>query len=292
MFLVLWGRGRDQKRAGPAPGIEMRKIPTMAEAPIVMRKINKINWKIENWQFPKIIEIPKLVLREWAENDFKEWNINQGNKYFYFDKESNKVTWGEGIYKEEQLAVKRSISPDEMKSILVGVIRKIDSRVGLKVTGTDYKEKVAMNWMTTTKEKAGAVEIKGVYEVNKIPVYWYGKEPVIAFFRPDGEVIKMEIDLPWRETGAEEMAKIRGFEEIRNLDNSQFKVFDVTGGRGFELTSDWWQEVEEAEVTGAELIYIYNPKQKGLIPYFMLHGGAKIGGEPVVVRLIVEAVKE
>jgi len=309
MFLL---KGKDKKDGEEKTNISYttEKIKNELEktqAPITVDKPTEISWEItgldvkekvivEQISPPKIDEdrLKKLVKKlglEWVSSEEAEdglvfFSDQKGEKEMWWNVKINKLSF----YKITEKSEGDEVGEEKIKNDFLELIGEVVDINKVKIEGIDYKKLVYPRWISSLKSEAEAIEIRANYYVNELRVVGFEGEPIRAIYKMDGQLVKMEIQLPFTTIGEKVELAIRNFEEVKDLPLEDFLVLSVKGGSDYELAADQ-SKIKKVDISGTELVYIYKNEDQVLIPYLLFIGKSRVNDEMVDVRLALMAIK-
>lgn len=314
------------KKAGQNPEGKIVMAPEQKEVgqtkervpspPAYLKPVGTVIWDLESWQVPNETEMLKITGIEVSGEKLNEIaskinpQLNETSKdetgnlimkspddrsWWYWDAKTRKVSYGVLIESQGDIEKGGEMTGDEAWRQLTSTLRDwgvIPEGVSLEKERTIYQKFVYPIWEEANQLEAEAVEVRGRYVINKIPIEIYEGETIRAIYTRTGKLIKLEFYLPENISGGVKIQKTWNKDELVDLPKESFRIYkvDINGVEGEVGSLD---NIGTVRVRLAKLVYIYNSEKRDyLYPYILLEGNGVIGGRPVKVSLITGAIRE
>lgn len=309
--LVLWPKEKTNNFEELKPA-ETKPYNSEIEIPDHLKKPAMIVWETINLEIPEKLGIYRNKEGKIEENDIKKFvdlvgldynskqtsdkglilfNDKTGKYGVTVDETNKKFQYVENVFYKKELEVAGAIPTEEIQQKLITLIKSLSGGVAeINIDNIDYKEMVSPRWISTTKEKSAAVEISASYVIDQYPVKEYGGSPIVALFRNDGRLLKMEVIKGW---GVNELIKeepLVSLEELQKMGSKLFSISQVAGSKDYQLKIEN-EIINQLTVTEVELGYVYDATKSEFWPFYFASGNSMTTYGPVTVTVITPATK-
>lgn len=220
---------------------------------------------------------------------------NKNNTSLDINKETNTIKYAKNLLLYP--LIESSNKLDE-KIIERNIIKFIsdnflpDKRLGLEINRINYEDVYGPRYVTVTKNEAKIIGFTINYKINGVSVYSINGQPITLRTDLGGNILNFSIETPFEIVKEEENIKLKTFEEIKNTSLSEFKLFDVYGGKTFDSISNE-EKIKNTTVTNIKNCFIYNNIDNVLHPYYILEGNTTLPfSGAVITNIILKAESE
>jgi len=309
--LLLWPKKETLQKTTETT--ETKPYKQEVAMPDYLNKPKGINWGEVVLEIPETMVIYKYLDEKISEEEMKKFmelvgldygqkkisssglilfNDAEGKYGAYVDPINKKFQYVENIYYKSDLQSVDKMETVDIQKKLMELVKELSGgQAGININNIDYKEMVSPDWVSTTEDKADAVEISASLTVDQYSINNFNGSPIKAVYRRDGKLLKIEIGKRWGKTEVVKEQRTVGVDELRKMGPSQFLISTAIGGKDYQLKTEG-ENISQVNLTGLELGYVYVPEKAELWPFYFASGNSITGNGPVKIVLITPATKD
>ncbi len=295
LLVLFWPVFRKDENGEP---IKERKL-MRPEAEFIMKTPKEIEWKIDEEKEYKKTKAMIVQGKNWSEDDkAKIRNVLIGGampvgQFFKIYDTADRYEFSRNIETADEIE-EGDLDDMTIKGLLENMmeqLQEVNNGIGMGSVEIRYKEFLYPWWVSATRDKFDALELRANYVFEGVPVAMFNGHPIIANYFTNGKLAKIQGQIPFEKVVKSEEKELISLDSLKKVRAEDIKIWEINGGQEYELSGED-VELEKVEIYDYNLGYIYDFKSKVVWPFYFLNGNSQLATGPAKVILITPATRE